>query len=120
MNKENKQKLKKGFDKVGIQIFSSKNPLVFWMIGKKNDMLSNIEKVLYHDIKMEEFYVWESIYENKWRTFIKINFNENSEDDYGNIEIYDDDYYPEQTMREAYEYDGPADKFDDWLDGNGY
>ena len=87
------------------------NGTQLWEFGKENN----------------DFDIWDSFYNNTWRTFIRLYPETKLKEDCSTYEEYDEGYHEEDyedglelTMREAYEYDGPTDGFDDWLIGNGY
>ena len=127
----NTQELIMKFNLVQIAIYKTKTPLTYWFEGQKETNLDRVLKVI-DGKENRDFNIWDSFYKNTWRTFIRlypdtklnknISHNEgyHKEDDNGSYEGCEYEDGLELTMREAYEYDGPKDRFDDWLIGNGY
>ena len=122
----NTQELKKKFDLVQITLFKTKTPLTYWFDGGKEENLDRVLEVI-DGKENNDFDIWDSFYNNTWRTFIRLYPETKLKEDCSTYEEYDEGYHEEDyenglelTMREAYEYDGPRDGFDDWLVGNGY
>ena len=122
----NTEELKKKFDLVQITLFKTKTPLTYWFHGDKEQYMDRVLEVI-DGIENKDFDIWESLYNGGWRTFIKLYPDTKLKAESSKYEEYDEEYHEEDyedglelTMREAYEYDGPSDGFDDWLVGNGY
>ena len=122
----NTQELKKKFDLVQITLFNTKTHLTYWFDGGKEENLDRVLEVI-DGKENNDFEIWDSFYNNTWRTFIRLYPDTKLKEDCSTYEEYDEEYHEEDyedglelTMREAYEYDGPTDGFDDWLIGNGY
>jgi hypothetical protein len=127
----NVQELKKKFDLVQITLFKTKTPLTYWFEGKKETNITRLFEVI-DGKENSDFDIWESFYNNAWRTFIRLLPDTKLKSEYSikrNIK-YDEEYHEKinvETYEEgkwltmqAYEYDGPEEGFDDWLVGNGY
>ena len=122
----NTQELKKKFDLVQISLFKTKTPLTYWFEGKKETNISRVLEVI-DGKENNDFDIWDSFYNNTWRTFIRLYPDTKLKANSSEYQEYDERYYEEDyedglelTMREAYEYDGPRDGFDDWLVANGH
>ncbi len=123
----NTQELHKKFHLVQITLFKTKTPLTYWFDGGKEENLDRILEVI-DGKENNDFDIWDSFYNNTWRTFIRLYPETKLKEDCSAYEEYDEDYYDEgffdggleETMREAYEYHGPKEGFHDWLDANGY
>ena len=122
----NAQELIMKFDLVQIKLFKTKTPLTYWFHGGKVENMDRVLEVI-DGKENKDFNIWESFYNGAERTFIKLYPDTKLKPDCSKYEEYneslEEEYYEdglELTMREAYEYDGPSDGFDDWLVGNGY
>jgi hypothetical protein len=69
------------FDEVGVRVFNTKTPSIFWIEGKIEINLPLVTEIVGGEVS-HDFRVWESFFKNKWRTFIEffseINIGENS------------------------------------------
>jgi|TARA_Y100000310_G_C20677551_1_gene813976 hypothetical protein len=123
----NAQELIKKFNLVQITLFKTKTPLTYWLDGGKEENLDRVLEVI-DGKENKDFNIWESFYNNTLRTFIKLYPDTKLKPDNSKYKEYNEGYDEgydyedglELTMREGYEYDGPREGFDDWLEGNGY
>ena len=106
------------FIKNNIRIFSSKNPEITCISGKYAEMINNVNEIEYLNIE-----AWESFYNNRWTSFIKIAPEEfkNGQNSFNKYDLdsdYNDDYdhHPDslkQMEMDAWEYDGDPALFEE-------
>ena len=131
----NTQKIKEKLNLIDLKLLSTKSENIFFIEGKLSDNETLLSMVI-KNIDSRSIDLWESYFENTWRTFIKVYpdaeffsnktiiskykmFKKSYEDSYADEHTDDECFW--MTM-DAYEYDGPKDRdsFERWLEGNGY